>query len=64
MANYYLTGIDDDTWKHFKACCDLEGTTIRQALLRYIDIRVSASREHLNYHKQPPNKHKKGGKTK
>lgn len=64
MASYILKGIDDDTWKRFKASCDLMGITMKQAFLEYIDITIEQVDIHPGPYKPWPNRHKKGGKKK
>ena len=64
MARYYLTGIDDEAWKRFKAACNIRGCTVKQSFIDHINIIVAGyDSERLqaeyNYHKQ-----KKGGKNK
>lgn len=51
MLNYLLKDINPELWKRFKASCDLEGVTIREALLHYIQTRVHVSRVFINYRK-------------
>lgn len=41
MARYYLTGIDDEAWKRFKAACNIRGCTIKQSLLDHINLIVA-----------------------
>jgi len=40
MATYLLVGIDDRKWQRFKATCDLQGVTIKETLLNYIDQEI------------------------
>lgn len=62
MARYMLTGIDDETWKRFKASCDLMGITIKQAFLEYIDITIEQVKLSPGPYKPWPQRHNKGGK--
>lgn len=64
MAKYLLTGIDNDTWKHFKSCCNLMGITAKQAFLEYIDITIEKVESHPGPYKPWPTRHKSGGKKK
>lgn len=64
MARYMLTGIDPEQWKRFKAGCDLQGVTIKEVLLKFIDTRDIVFQTQHDYHKKQPNKPKKGGKKK
>lgn len=41
MASYYLKGIEDDKWKHFKAACNLRGCTAKQSFIDHINIIVA-----------------------
>lgn len=40
MASYYLKNINDDTYRHFKSLCDLQGITIREFLMHCITSAV------------------------
>jgi len=40
MATYLLTGIDQSKWRRFKATCDLQGVTIKEALINYIEQEI------------------------
>jgi len=62
MANYYLKGVDDEQWRHFKAACDLQGITIKQAFLEHIDITVRTVKKYPGPYKPRPAKQKEGGK--
>lgn len=62
MANYMLTGIDPETWKRFKAGCDLQGVTIKEALLCFIDTRDLIFQTQHDYHKANHDKPKTGRK--
>ncbi len=64
MAKYLLTGINDDDWKLFKADCDLQGITIKEAFIEYINIVVSTFKKHPEYSKLEPMINKWGGKKK
>jgi len=64
MARYMLTGIDTEKWRRFKAGCDLQGITCKQAFLEYIDISIDTLRKHPGPYKPRLNKQKKGGKRK
>jgi len=64
MKKYLLTGIDPETWRKFKACCDLQGVSMKEAFLEYIDTVVATIRKHPGEYKPRANKHKKGGKKK
>lgn len=62
MARYMLTGIDDKKWRQFKATCDLQGVTIKEALLNYIEQEIiTFNLLPLHTNKSGP-KPKKGGK--
>lgn len=41
MADYYLKGIDDQTWKWFKALCAQEGHTVKHKLITYIESQAN-----------------------
>jgi hypothetical protein len=62
MANYSLTGIDDEQWRHFKANCDIIGITIKEALLIYIEIVSKDFKDHPQYDKLIPIINARGGK--
>ena len=63
MANYMLTGVDDNQWRLFKASCDIQGITIKEFLLDCIDTSVKITREELNRKIPKPTKPKQGGKN-
>lgn len=54
MATYYLTGIEDDKWKDFKAACDIQGITVMEAFLEYIDITVRTVNKYPGPYKPRP----------
>lgn len=62
MARYMLTGIDPEKWRQFKAACDLQGITIKQAFLEYIDIAIETLKKHPGEYLPRSPKQKKGGK--
>lgn len=62
MANYMLTGVDDEQWRRFKASCDLQGITIKEFFIYCIDTTVKENRQRLNYHKTIKPKPKIQGK--
>ncbi|MBA7694577.1 hypothetical protein ES703_103190 [subsurface metagenome] len=64
MARYMLTGIDNEQWRRFKASCDLQGITIKEALLSFINTRDEVFRAQHNYHKTHHPHPKKGGEKK
>lgn len=64
MAKYLLTGINDEQWRLFKAGCDIQGITIKEAFLDYIDIVVGTFRKHPEYSKLEHLIKKDGGKKK
>jgi len=64
MARYMLTGIDDALWKRFKACCNIQGITIKQAFLEYIDITIEQVKLTTGPYKPWLERHKKGGTRK
>lgn len=62
MADYLLTGVEDEQWRLFKASCDVQGITIKEFFLDCIDTSVKVFRQELDYHKADRDKPKKGGK--
>lgn len=64
MARYMLTGVDNDKWRRFKADCDLQGITIKQAFLEYIDITIDTLKKHPGPYGPRDLIPKKGGKKK
>lgn len=64
MAKYLLTGIDDEQWRIFKAGCDMQGITIKEAFLDYIDISISTIKKMPQYSKIEHLIKKDGGKKK
>lgn len=62
MARYMLTGIDPERWKRFKATCDLQGVTIKEALLNYIDQEIITFNLLPLHTKVSSGTRKKGGK--
>jgi len=64
MARYMLTGIDNTKWRLFKADCDLQGITVKEAFLEYIDITIETIQAHPGLYKSRASKQKKGGNTK
>jgi len=59
-----LTGIDNEKWKQFKADCNLQGITIKQAFLEYIDITIDTLKKHPGNYMPRSHNQKKGGKKK
>lgn len=64
MARYMLTGIEDNKWRRFKADCDLQGITIKQAFLEYIDITIETLKKHPADYMPRSREFKKGGNRK
>jgi len=64
MARYMLTGIDETKWRRFKADCDLQGITIKQAFLEYIDITIQTLKKHPGDYIPRSRNQKKGGQKK
>lgn len=60
MANYMLTGVDDEQWRRFKASCDLQGITIKEFFIDCIDTEIKKSRYMADYHKANRAKPKEG----
>lgn len=61
MANYLLKGIDDMKWRRFKADCDLQGITAKEAFLIYIDTTITRINKYPGRYKFRPGKQNEGG---
>lgn len=64
MVDYILKNVDDDLWKDFKAVAALQGQTVRDKLLWFIETQGKMLPTLVLFKDRSRIKLKKGGKKK
>ncbi len=64
MVDYILKNVDDDLWKDFKAVAALQGQTVRDKLLWFIEAQGKMLSTMVLFKDRSVRKLKKGGNNK